>query len=770
MRTGWWAVLFWTAIAANGQSFNQGGSYPAQNGSLSIATADFNGDGKLDMAVANSNSSSISIFLGNGDGTFTAAPTVAAPSCYVTNVTAGQFTGDGKTDLLAACGFETTVFVFPGLGNGQFGAGISTQTPEYILTGLADGIFNGVAVADFNGDGKLDLVIQLVSDLTNLDNPTLVLMLGNGNGTFQAPSTLFAGLYLGNVIAADMNGDGKPDLVLAGTQVTTDSDSPQIGSSSLLVYLGDGKGGFRQAGIYTLPGVAVAGYAAVADVNRDGIPDVISVNALVPANNSAAVNSELEVFIGTGTGTLEEGFTSVESSLVMALVAADFRGTGTADLVELDASNLTGGGTFGLSSRMGNGDGTFQKPVPIPLNGSLTPVWFGLTAADFSGDGLPDVAFISMPSIQFALSSGNNLLQELGQSTVVILSNTDTPPPLIAVSNPQLQFSYVVGGSAPASQSIAISNGRSGALNWTATTSAQWLTVSPASGTAPGTIQVSVASGMAAGTYQGTVQISSTGASNTPLSVPVTLVVSAASTEPVITAVQNGASFQPGIESGSWVTIKGANLANSLGQIWTASDIVDGNLPTSLAGTSVTIDGKPAYTYYVGQSQINVQAPTDAATGTVNVVVTNNGVASQPFPATLQTAAPALFEYPLTTYAIATRYPDNAWIGNPSAITGTTPAKAGDILILWATGFGPTSPPTPAGVAVTGAPPVATLPTITVGGTAVSVISAVLSPGSAGLYQIAIQLPANVPTGTVAIQASVGSVQSPSGVDLFVGN
>ena len=92
------------------------------------------------------------------------------------------------------------------------------------------------------------------------------------------------------------------------------------------------------------------------------------------------------------------------------------------------------------------------------------------------------------------------------------------------------------------------------------------------------------------------------------------------------------------------------------------------------------------------------------------------------------------------------------------------------VLILWATGFGPTSPMTPAGVAVTGAPAVATLPVVTVGGAVVPVISAVRSPGSVGLYQVAIQLPSCIATGVAAIQASVGSAQSPSGIDIFIGN
>jgi uncharacterized protein (TIGR03437 family) len=238
---------------------------------------------------------------------------------------------------------------------------------------------------------------------------------------------------------------------------------------------------------------------------------------------------------------------------------------------------------------------------------------------------------------------------------------------------------------------------------------------------------------------------------------------------PLISNVVNGASFQPGIATGSWVTIQGTNLSNtSPGRTWTASEIVNGNLPTSLDNTSVTIDGKPAYVAYISPTQLNVLAPDDSNTGPVPVVVTNNGNVSGPFNATLATSAPAFFVYSGTSYAVASHYPDYAPVGNPATIPGTIAANPGDVLILWGTGFGPTNPPTPSGIEVTGAPVVATSPVVTVGGAPVSLISAVLSPGAAGLYQIAIQLPMSAAGGTVGIQASVGSVMSPSGVSIFV--
>jgi uncharacterized protein (TIGR03437 family) len=232
---------------------------------------------------------------------------------------------------------------------------------------------------------------------------------------------------------------------------------------------------------------------------------------------------------------------------------------------------------------------------------------------------------------------------------------------------------------------------------------------------------------------------------------------------PAITVVLNGASYQPGIEAGSWVMIQGTGLANTT-RTWRADDFAGGNLPTSLDGVSVTIDGRAAFVEYISPTQINVQAPSDTALGSVGVVVDNNGAVSAPATAQLQAAAPAFFMAP-GNYVSASRLPDYAPAGTPSA-----PAKPGDTLVLWGTGFGPTAPALVPGVPVIGAPAVVAPVTVTVGGVSAPVVSAVQTTGAAGLYQVTIQLPANVPSGAMAIQASAGGAQTPAGVSIFIGN
>ncbi len=249
-----------------------------------------------------------------------------------------------------------------------------------------------------------------------------------------------------------------------------------------------------------------------------------------------------------------------------------------------------------------------------------------------------------------------------------------------------------------------------------------------------------------------------------------TLTPAAAGATPTITdpnGVVNGAGFQSTIQSGSWVTIFGSNLATNT-RTWTDKDFVNGQAPTSLDGTSVSINGKPAFVYYISPTQLNVQAPTDSSTGTVNVQVTVSGSGSNTVSANMQAFSPAFFMFQANNnnYAIAQRNPDYTLIG-PSGVPNTVKAKPGDVIILWGTGFGATNPAVPAGQPVTGAPQVTTAPTITIGGVTAQYISAVLSPGAVGLYQVAVTVPSGV-TGDVPVVASVSGAQSPANVFLAV--
>ena len=236
---------------------------------------------------------------------------------------------------------------------------------------------------------------------------------------------------------------------------------------------------------------------------------------------------------------------------------------------------------------------------------------------------------------------------------------------------------------------------------------------------------------------------------------------------PAITSVVNGASFQSGVVANSWVTIQGAGLAPKTDD-W-SNAIVNGALPTSLDGVSVSMGGKAAYIYFVSPGQINVLAP-DVSPGPVTVTVTTAGGTSAPATATATAYGPSFFVWP-NNQVVATRT-DYSYAVKPGTFAGATTvaAKPGDVIILWATGFGPTNPIAPLGVATPGSGtyPTASAPTIKVNNTAAIVYGAALAPGSAGLYQIAIQVPSNLADGDWPIQAIIGGVTSPAGTILSV--
>jgi uncharacterized protein (TIGR03437 family) len=241
-----------------------------------------------------------------------------------------------------------------------------------------------------------------------------------------------------------------------------------------------------------------------------------------------------------------------------------------------------------------------------------------------------------------------------------------------------------------------------------------------------------------------------------------------AATLPAIGSVADAASFQAGIVPNSWITIFGTNLS-SITDNW-ANAILNGNLPTSLDGVSVSVGGELAYISYINPTQINAVAP-NVGTGTVPVTVTNSSGNSPAVTAVSQTVQPAFFQW--GSYAVATRQDYSLAVKNGTFPGLTTvPAKPGDVIILWGTAFGSTSPPAPVGIQVPSgvtyytADPV----TVTVGSTAAKVYGAALSPGYAGLYQVAIQIPTSLANGDYPVIATVSDQPSPSTTLITVQN
>jgi uncharacterized protein (TIGR03437 family) len=180
------------------------------------------------------------------------------------------------------------------------------------------------------------------------------------------------------------------------------------------------------------------------------------------------------------------------------------------------------------------------------------------------------------------------------------------------------------------------------------------------------------------------------------------------------------------------------------------------------------VGSKAAYVYFISPGQINVQAP-DVGTGPVPVTVTTPSGTSVSTTATVATQAPAFFLWP-GNQVVATRQDASLAVKNGTFAGATTvAAKPGDVLILWATGFGPTNPPVAAGIQVPSDKIYNTNPvTVKIGSADAQVFGAALSPGYAGLYQVAIQVPASMADGDYVIRATVSGSTSPDGVILSV--
>jgi hypothetical protein len=340
----------------------------------SVVAADFNGDGKPDLAVANTNDNTTSILLGNGDGAFQShidLPVGLGPR----SVAVGDFNGDGKADLAVANQTDNTVSILLGYGNGTF-------QPSLVFA--AGSSPTGVAVADFNSDGKLDLAVATSGTFS------VATLQGNGDGTFQAPMDHTAvGPYNSiSVAAADLNGDGIPDLAVAATRSGFSSED------YVSVLLGNGDGTFRNSTNYTC--VRFVSSIITADFNGDGKLDLV-------VGTSYGDPQSLSVLINKGDGTFKPHTDYSAGFAPISVAAGDFNGDGKQDLVTANDQDNN------VAVLLGTGDGTFQPRSDYATGNSSQ----GITTADFNGDGKVDLvtADCSENAISVLLAKGDGTFQ-----------------------------------------------------------------------------------------------------------------------------------------------------------------------------------------------------------------------------------------------------------------------------------------------------------------------------------------------------------------------
>jgi uncharacterized protein (TIGR03437 family) len=691
-----------------------------------------------------------------------------------------------------------------GWGQGVIGTvagnGASTSTGDGGPSLSASFHPDGVAV---DSAGNIYIADQNNNRIRKIDPSGIITTIaGNGNTQFAGDggpgtsSTVYiAGMHnglavdaAGNLFIAD-DGHHRIRKVDPKGIITT------VAGNGSQNYSGDGVAATKTS-LYRPSGVAVdaAGNLYIADTNNFRVRKVDTSGVITTIAGTGAI-----AYAGDGGPAINASFSEPTGVALDALGNVYIADRGSANVVrKVDRlgiiTTVAGNGTVGFSGDGGpavNAQFSDLRSVTVDSGGNLYLADYGNhrvrkvdtsgivttiagngTSAPNNGDGGPPTSANVLPAdVAFDLA-GNYYVADWGHNLIRKVT-VGAKVPGLSVTASSLYFSASINGNTPGAQLVTVYTTGPVPLGFKVAVSTSsggpWLNVPTTSGNTPTILTVSTSGTPPAGTYSGKIVLTPDAADLPSVTIPITFsVVATPPARPVISSVVNGASFLPGVTANSLATIQGTNLA-SVTDNWNAA-LANGQLPTSLDGVTVLFSGKPAYLTYISPTQINLLVP-DVSAGNVSVVVTNNGITPTGLfntPSSLN--GPAFFVWP-GNQAVATRQ-DYSYAAKGGTFAGLTTiaAKPGDVLILWGTGFGPTTPATPVGIPVPGDKTYlsAARPTITINKLPATVYGAALAPGYAGLYQVAIQVPASLADGDWPIVATAGGVSSPTGALLSV--
>ena len=319
----------------------------------SVAVVDVNGDNKPDIVVANSGGANVGVLFNTGNGTFLNQTTYTAAASAPVSVAVVDVNGDNKPDIVVANSGTANVGVLFNIGNGTF----LSQTPYTTGGGSSP---RSVAVVDVNGDNKPDIVVA------NSGGNNVGVLLNIGNGTFlsQTPYTTGGGSSPRSVAVVDVNGDNKPDIVVANN------------NNNVGVLFNIGNGTFLSQTTYTTGGGSAPRSVAVADVNGDNKPDIV-------VANSGTANVGVLFNIGNGTFLPQTTFTTGGGSSPRSVAVVDVNGDNKPDIVVANNVNSTVGVLFNI------GNGTFLPQTIYSTGAASTPI--AVAVGDVNNDNKTDI-------------------------------------------------------------------------------------------------------------------------------------------------------------------------------------------------------------------------------------------------------------------------------------------------------------------------------------------------------------------------------------------
>jgi len=719
-----------------------GGNANLNNGTITVAT---NSSG---IASAVFVTNAIQSNQGHAQGTVTAsAPGTGVVTFYLTVIS--QATGNGGAASVDFSG---------------------APAPGTIITGSAGStLANALTVRIFDGQG-VPIPNVSVRMSTPGANPS-----GQADATLDADSTYAtcAG-PTGQVLLTDAKGSATCNLrFLQQTFGQNQGIAVDVGyylERSFLVNIGPGAPAMIKLSPSNAsgnPGQTANTTVTVADGAGNplsGVPvsfEIQTANTIDLTSSGAVTNAEGEA---TLSGTLGAMAGTYQVAVTAGAASSSF--TFTVVIPVTSITPLSGGNQTTLVNT------PFAAPLVAVVNTASgvaagVPVTFTASnGATLSSSTVTTDANGKASTMVTAGSSAGPITvtaMTSGQSAAFNLTAVLSFPPVIATSTMAVTMELSAGSTVQGLVPVQITNAGGGSLNWTATSDSAWLTPSPASGTAPSTLNlVGSAANLTAGAYTGTITLLAAGATAVTVTVSLTVNPPAVS----IASVVNGASFLAATAQNGWITITGSGLSQTT-RTWQASDFVNGHLPTSLDGVSVTINGAAAYVYYISPTQLNVLAPlisfqdgANSATVPVNVIAPAGSASSS---ALIQTVAPAVFLLGNTKYAAAV-HTDGALVGPVGLFSGATsrPAQAGETISVFLSGLGTnTNPPVPAGLIPTTDSVLIDPVSVSIGGTNASVSFAGLV--GAGLYQVNVVVP-SVGSGDQTFALMVDAVSTQAGV------